>query len=531
MRSDFESNARREFLESCRPYEIYPVSFYDSNGDGIGDLRGIINQLDYLEDLGVNLIWINPFFESPFRDGGYDITDYYKVDPRFGSNADAEELFAKAKEKGIRIMLDLVMGHTSDQHPWFLESQKQDRNEYSDLYIWNNQTYPMDDSRYGTFMCGCAERPNSYRVNYYAHQPALNFGYYKPKEDWQVSHVSDIALKNQERVVDVIRYWLNLGAAGYRVDMAGDMVKNDKREKGNIAFWKRIFHTVRKEFPEAIFLPEWNNVTRCVKKAGFDMAGIWTGMLMDYNDEPSIGKTYFHKGPGRSIVPFLLYFGFNRRQAKANGYVSFMMSCHDNGRINKAKGGYTDDELKVIHAFIRTMPMISYCYMGEEIGIPARQVRSKDAGYARTSARTPMQWDHSKNLGFSVADEIYLPVEEDSYTHHTVEDQLADPNSLLQAVKEINRIKAEVPCFRASAKFKVKRIGRLTGYPFIFERKEGDSRAIVIISPDNKSHQIDLKKYKVDEGYHSGYTAYCANAEVANGVLTTQGPSFAIFYR
>ena len=123
-------------MDSAVFYEVYPTSFYDSNADGIGDIPGIIEKLPYIAQLGCTAIWLNPCFCSPFRDGGYDITDYYRVDPRFGTNEDLKRLFDAARAKGIRVLLDPVMGHTSDRHPWFLESCKDEQNEFTQAYIW-----------------------------------------------------------------------------------------------------------------------------------------------------------------------------------------------------------------------------------------------------------------------------------------------------------------------------------------------------------------------------------------------------------
>lgn len=247
-----------DFLDKAIAYEIYPISFFDSNGDGIGDINGIIAKLDYLKMLKVNLVWINPFYKSPFRDGGYDITDYYDVDPRFGTLDDARRLFAEAEARGIKIMLDLVMGHTSDKHPWFNESQKDENNDFTNLYIWNDFTDPSPNDK-GKFLCGNSARPNSYLINFYAHQPALNYGYYRVDKPWQTHFESPIAMANRNRVKSVIKFWLELGAVGFRVDMAGDMVKGDPKKLGNLSFWREVLADVRTTYPQSIFMPEWHN--------------------------------------------------------------------------------------------------------------------------------------------------------------------------------------------------------------------------------------------------------------------------------
>ena len=174
-----------KWLESAAIYHIYPSSYMDSNGDGYGDLEGIRSRLDYVKDLGFNTIWISPVFCSKFEDGGYDITDFYKIDPRFGTNTDLVNLVNDAHEKGIKVCLDLVAGHTSDKHPWFLESANGDPNgHYADYYIWTKgkKTTPPKPER-GGWVKNEYPRDGYYLMNYYDIQPALNYGYYQPNPE------------------------------------------------------------------------------------------------------------------------------------------------------------------------------------------------------------------------------------------------------------------------------------------------------------------------------------------------------------
>ncbi len=161
------------WLEKAVFYEIYPQSFFDSNGDGIGDLPGILQKLDYLQFLGVNAVWLNPCFASPFQDAGYDVSDYYQVAPRYGTNADLKKLFDEAGRLGIRIFLDLVPGHTSIENAWFKESCKVERNKYSDWYIWTNSIWTWNAPGVQTVI-GYAERDGNYITNFFHFQPALN---------------------------------------------------------------------------------------------------------------------------------------------------------------------------------------------------------------------------------------------------------------------------------------------------------------------------------------------------------------------
>lgn len=224
------------WLDNAIFYEIYPQSFQDTNADGIGDLRGIINRLDYIRDLGCNAIWLNPCFDSPFTDAGYDVADYKKVAPRYGTNEDLKELFREAHSRGLRVILDLVPGHTSVQHPWFLESMKSQPNEFSNRYVWNDDIWDTFEGVQNITGCirGISDRNGCCAVNFFSTQPALNYGFVNPSKSWQCAPDSKDALATREAIKDVMRFWLQLGCDGFRVDMAGSLVKNDGDGKETI---------------------------------------------------------------------------------------------------------------------------------------------------------------------------------------------------------------------------------------------------------------------------------------------------------
>jgi maltose alpha-D-glucosyltransferase/alpha-amylase len=253
---------KQNWLKEAVFYEIYPQSFNDTNGDGIGDIRGIIDKLDYLESLGINAVWINPCFESPFIDAGYDVADYYKVAPRYGTNDTLKELFEKAEERGIRILLDLVPGHTSDKCEWFKESAKHAKTKYDDWYIWTDNTFGPTSE--GDFVGGNSERNGQYMKNFFYCQPSLNFGFSNPdpKFPWQRSMNDPGPLAVRAEIKKIIKFWLDMGASGFRVDMAGSLVKKngDKRGKDfqeTQKFWQDIRVMLDKEYPEAILISEW----------------------------------------------------------------------------------------------------------------------------------------------------------------------------------------------------------------------------------------------------------------------------------
>lgn len=229
-----------QWLDNAVFYEIYPQSFNDTNSDGIGDIKGITEKLDYICELGCNAIWINPCFKSPFGDAGYDVEDYYTVAPRYGTNEDLVELFNEAHKRGMHVLLDLVPGHTAVTHKWFKESMKAKRNEFTDRYVWTDSIWVEPDGM--ASIRGISDRDGSCAVNFFSHQPALNYGYYKPDPDkkWQQSMNDEGPRATLEALKDIMRFWLSAGADGFRVDMAGSLVKNDENGKGTIALWQNV---------------------------------------------------------------------------------------------------------------------------------------------------------------------------------------------------------------------------------------------------------------------------------------------------
>ena len=217
-----------DWLEKAVFYEIYPQSFYDSNCDGIGDLPGILQKLDYLQYLGVNAIWLNPCFDSPFQDAGYDVRDYYKIAARYGTNDDARHLFDEAHRRGIHILLDLVPGHTSIEHPWFQASARHERNEYSDWYIWTDSgwTWEVPGLR---LVNGYGDRDATFITNFFYCQPALNFGFANPdpRYPWQSPVDAPGPQRVRQEMRNIMKFWLDLGCDGFRVDMAASLIKND----------------------------------------------------------------------------------------------------------------------------------------------------------------------------------------------------------------------------------------------------------------------------------------------------------------
>lgn len=282
--SERSSFTHPAWLQTAVFYEIYPQSFYDSNGDGIGDLQGIIEKLDYISALGCNALWINPCFDSPFKDAGYDVRDYRRVASRYGTNGDLVRLFQESHRRGIHVLLDLVPGHTSEEHTWFERSKQAEHNPYSDRYIWTDSAF---HGYMMPFVGGESDRDATYILNFFKCQPALNFGFAKRDRPWQQTPDSPAARRTQDAMIDVMRFWLGQGCDGFRVDMANSLVKNDGDDKPEtIRAWQHMLGAVKTEFPESAFVSEWGVPTQSFE-AGFDMDFYldwrWDGKGNGYN--------------------------------------------------------------------------------------------------------------------------------------------------------------------------------------------------------------------------------------------------------
>ena len=435
------------WLKDAVFYEIYPQSFCDTNGDGIGDFNGIIEKLPYIKSLGCNAIWMNPCYDSPFQDAGYDVRDHKKVAQRYGTEEDLVRLFREAHKLGIRILLDLVPGHTSETHPWFNESAKEEENEFSDRYIWTSNAFCGGDGM--PFIGGEHPRDATYVINFFKCQPALNYGYRDIHDPaWQQPIDAPGPLANREAMKDIMRYWLDRGCDGFRVDMADSLVKNDHGYKSaTMEVWKDIAGAIHAEYPEAALVSEWNHPEQALG-CGFDMDFMldWGGngynRLMRFYQLDKKGNivsdnSYFKLESDADISGFLKDYPYE--SWKDLGLRCLITCNHDTKRPSF---NLTDRERRLAYAFIFTMPGAPYLYYGDEIGIRYRWLPTKEGGYHRTGSRTPMQWAPGKNLGFSTAeaDQLYLPVDP-AVDAPTVASQEADPASMLHFVRSLTALR------------------------------------------------------------------------------------------
>ena len=355
------------WLKDAVFYEIYPQSFRDTNGDGIGDFNGITEKLDYIRSLGCNALWINPCFDSPFRDAGYDVRDYKKVAPRYGTNNDLYRLFGEAHRRGIRVLLDLVPGHTSEEHEWFRKSQKEEKNEYSNRYIWTDHWFRSAPNL--NYVGGESERSGVYVLNFFKCQPALNYGFLHPTESWQLPADHPDAIATREAMKDVMRFWLDHGCDGFRVDMASSLVKfDDEKKSGTSAIWRNVREMLDRDYPEAALVAEWSDPPLALR-AGFHMdfylnqAGNGYETLMRDYSEKEKDNSYFRKDSDRDIGRFLTQYLAWYEDTKDIGYISLLTCNHDTLR---PRFNMEPDELKLAYAFLFTMPGVPFLYYGDE---------------------------------------------------------------------------------------------------------------------------------------------------------------------
>ena len=383
-----------KWLDNAVFYEIYPQSFNDTNADGIGDFQGIIEKLDYIKELGCNAIWINPCFLSPFGDAGYDVADYCRVAPRYGTNEDLKRVFEEAHKRDMHVLLDLVPGHTSVEHPWFKESMKADRNEFTDRYVWTNNVWEAPEGM-GSLR-GISERDGACAINFFSNQPALNYGFYQPdpEKPWQQSFDNEGPQATLAAMEDVMRFWLNMGCDGFRVDMAGSLVKNDLEGKGTIRLWQQVRKFLDAEFPDAAMVSEWGEPDKSLM-GGFHMDFLLHFGPSHYNDLFRCDEPFFSKRGKGDISEFVETYKTNYNKTAQKGLICIPSGNHDMDRLARRLQG---DELKIAFAFLLSMPGAPFIYYGDEIGMRyVEGLKSVEGGYNRTGSRSPMQWDDTTN--------------------------------------------------------------------------------------------------------------------------------------
>ncbi len=446
-------------------YEIPVASFADSDGDGMGDLRGIIDRLDYLngtaESLGVDAIWLTPANASPMRDFGYDVRDYYAIDERFGTMADFDELLSACHGRGVKLMTDLVLNHTSEEHPWFVESRSSRENPKRDWYVWRDGRAPgKPPNRWVSVAEGSPWQYDSATDQYYYHA----FLDFQPDLNWRNPEV-------RREMLDVLRFWLDKGVDGFRLDLVNflyedELLRDNPRRLGRRPyFWQR--HIYDRSRPESL---EAASDLRRLADSYPDRA-LMGEVCTDERDD---AVAYLGDGSDTLHLSFYLDFarvrwgaerfresvGWLEEHIPAEGWPCYYLNNHDMSRTFTRLGGgrFAEARAKVAAAMLLTLRGTPIIYAGEEIGMPMskvpRRVMKDPLGtkywplsQGRDGARTPMQWDATPNAGFT-SGEPWLPVDP-CFTNRNVERQSDDPDSLLTWYRRLIRLRAEKPALHA----------------------------------------------------------------------------------
>ena len=488
-----------QWLKTAAIYHIYPSTFMDSDGDGIGDLEGIRSKLDYVKDLGINTIWMSPCFMSEFEDGGYDITDFYRVDPRFGTNAQLVQLIEEAHTKGIRVCLDLVAGHTSDKHPWFRQSCEADPNlQYSDYFIWSDSKASFPDKK---FVKSDAARNGNYMKNFFDIQPALNYGYAHPDpaQPWQQGYDAPGPRAVRQEIKNIMDFWMSKGVDGFRCDMAPSLVKGDDEHRtANMKLWHEMRAWIEEHHPECILISEWSEPSQAIK-AGFHIDLIihnksgnemYRPLVCNTTDKGEPVNCYFDRAGKGQVKSFVERYNREYHATRDQGFASMPTCSHDIWRLNRNQRR-TPEELKTALTFFLTMPWVPIVYYGEEIGMrnleDAPYKEGSKSSRNRSSCRTPMQWDATANAGFSTAEaeRLYLPIDSNPL-RPTVAAQQDDPESILSYVRGLLALRAATPALNTGGDWKyLSSVDQ--PYPMVYLREKDGEKYIVALNPSGST--------------------------------------------
>ncbi len=470
-------------------YEIYPRSFQDTNGDGIGDLNGITERLDYLKDLGVDAIWITPFFPSPNLDFGYDVKDYVNVAPEYGTLQDWDRLVAEAKKRDIKVLIDFVLNHTSDQHPWFIESRSSRDNPKRDWYIWKSGGGPKDPPTHWTSIFG------GYTWTWDEKTEQWYYHIFLPQQP-------DVNWANPElrtAMFDVVRFWLDHGASGFRLDATPYLFEDptfpedpNPPEAGGPAALE----------PYNSGRPENHDVLREMRRILVTYPG--DPVLLGESSTATIEDLAQVYGKNRDEIQLpmdFLYGNLNKLNAsvfkkqvddaelKLGGQTPvFFFSSHDHPRQWSVFGdGVHNDQIAKLTAALTLCERgTALMYYGEELGMatmPEAELKKFPTGPKRPRAderdgeRTPMQWDATLNAGFSKA-EPWLPVET-GYRKYNVEREKLDPNSLYSWYKRLLKLRHDDAAFRDGSYVPLE---SGNANVFAFGRKSSAATALVILN-------------------------------------------------
>lgn len=516
---DEMANPEKKWWKEAIIYQIYPRSFKDTNGDGIGDLRGIIEQLDYIQSLGVTAVWLNPIYSSPNDDNGYDVSDYRNIMDDFGTMEDFDQMLSGMHERGIKLIMDIVVNHSSDEHEWFKQSRSSRDNPYRDYYHWWPAEKGKPNYRYSLFdESGDAWKYDTLTNAYYLHY----FSQKQPDLNWSNPKV-------RQEVNEIMKYWAEKGVDGFRLD----------------AFQFAAKDTTYPAFPEGF---EKNFIDYYAMQDGLHdyLSGMYDEVFSKYDvmsvaegagrnlheahelvdeDRKELNMAYAFEG-----VDIAKYEGYELSKLKEvfskwdsafaeKGWLSIFLANHDQARLVSRFGNdeppFREASAKMLNTFILSMRGTSYCYYGDELGMTnigftsieqykdiaaingykKAMAEGKDMDYflkklsfeSRDNGRTPMQWNTEKNAGFSEADP-WIPVNK-NHVEINVELQENDPESILNHFRALTKLRKEWPVL-IYGKYEI--IQKAHPQVYAYTRKYGDQQLLIVHNFSNEDAKFAL---------------------------------------
>lgn len=505
-------------------YQIYPRSFYDSNGDGIGDLRGIIRKLDYIRDLGVDAVWLNPIYQSPLDDGGYDISNYRDILPEFGTLHDFDELVEGLHQRGIRLIMDLVLNHSSDEHPWFVEARSSPTNPYRDYYFWKKGRGGGPPNNWPSFFGGSAWEFDPQSNEYYLHL----FSRKQPDLNWENPRL-------RQELYDVLEFWLKRGVDGLRLDVISAISKR-------IDFPDTDTHdfneTIRKYYANGPRLKEFitemrhrvlNRYPACMTVG--EGPGITPENASEYLDEQNglnmifhFGHMFMDQGPGGRFDPvawsrsdFKRVFSTWNRALGESGWGSVFLGNHDFARMVSRWGNdgeFWRESATLLLTLLLTQRGTPFIFAGDEIGMTntrlARVTDSHDietlngwreaqkkgmteqeflarANYSgRDNARTPFQWSADRNGGFTTGNP-WTTVNPNAPLINA-DRQKGDPDSILSYFRSLLQFRKSHPCLSVGT---VEVVDHLPDEVFAYTRQIGSEKLLIVLNFSNDPLILD----------------------------------------
>jgi alpha-glucosidase len=485
-------------------YQIYPRSFQDSDGDGVGDLAGIRRRLPYLRELGIDALWLSPINRSPMHDFGYDISDYRDIDPLFGTLSEFDDLLAEAKSMGIRVLMDLVVNHTSHLHPWFVEARSSRFNPKRDWYIWHDGVKGNPPNNWKSVFGGSAWKWDEATESYYYH----GFLAEQPDLNWRNPEV-------KQAVFEDLEFWLKRGVSGFRLDVVNHYFKDDQFRNNPLRLWGWQYPRPY-ELQSHIFdknRPEMHGLLRDLRALldRYDAMSVGE-VFLDYPGSPEGAASFLGQNDELHLAfDFAFFFqswsasGFGnviRQWDKACGsnWPALALNNHDQPRTYSkyAHGSETDARARVLAALLLTARGTPFLYYGEEIGMKDGRIRRSEIrdpvgirywplNPGRDPQRTPMLWSADANGGFT-SGKPWLPVNDDAAAR-SVETQIKDPGSILSWHRRLIQLRRSTPALRLGS-FEPWNAGNPD--TFAYMRDHEGERRIVLLNFSNRPREVRL---------------------------------------